>query len=261
MPDIVRCDCRGNCFCQYPEVTQNTRRNHRNDDIILGIIQANPQSGRTQVPDLHSNPTRNSQQSSHVQHRTHSLDPRPHSTRRVTFQEPSTQPQPHSQAPVAIPTEQVHRTQNRMEPVLSAQTYSAIKLIESEIIALSQLPLASLATPLVFTHKPSENGVYDYKLQLHPIPNTGTYKLNSGVRTNSNFLGHETRVWELLGLAHFLPACPQKDRLEDGIWQEIDRLSKEKESHWNQQRLYVDIGKVVVNTGMMFSSCEFNTLI
>ncbi|KAJ7195188.1 hypothetical protein GGX14DRAFT_302996, partial [Mycena pura] len=70
---------------------------------------------------------------------------------------------------------------------------------------------------------------------------------------NTSFLEHENRLWELLGLAHFLPACAQKDELENRIWHEIDRSSAEKELHWNQQRLYIDIGQPVEWLGRLLS--------
>jgi hypothetical protein len=120
--------------------------------------------------------------------------------------------------------------------------------MESEIRARSWLSFADLATPLVFVQQPSENGMYEHKF-TH-IPNTGKFMLNPGDRVNQSFLEHENRLRELLGLAHLLPPCAAKDQLEDRIFRELNRASLEKEIHWSQQRMDVDIGRVVVNTGM-----------
>ncbi|KAJ6543708.1 hypothetical protein DFH09DRAFT_928400, partial [Mycena vulgaris] len=123
--------------------------------------------------------------------------------------------------------------------------------MESELIIRSQITFTSLATPLVFVNRPAENGVYTNETPL--VPNTGLFRLNSTARINAAFLEHENRLWELVGLAHFLPPCTRKDELEDRIWREIDRASMEKELHWNQQRLHVDIGQVVNWLGRILS--------
>ncbi|KAF8160468.1 hypothetical protein K438DRAFT_1495782, partial [Mycena galopus ATCC 62051] len=70
---------------------------------------------------------------------------------------------------------------------------------------------------------------------------------------NANFLEHENRLWELMGQAHILPPCHGKNELEDRIWREIDRCSMEKELHWNQQRMHLDIDQVVNWLGRILS--------
>ncbi|KAJ6450224.1 hypothetical protein C8R47DRAFT_998947, partial [Mycena vitilis] len=62
---------------------------------------------------------------------------------------------------------------------------------------------------------------------------------------NANFLENENRLWEILGLVHILPPCDRKDRLQEKIWRMIDRCSVEKEVHWNQQRLHLDMAMTV----------------
>jgi hypothetical protein len=189
---------------------------------------------------MHSNPSAHRQQSPYTQ--SHHIRP----TRHVTFQTPASSTPIQNTTPFAGNTTPIP-AQNT---TISARTKAALELIGSEIETRSQLTFTSLATPLVFANKPEENGAYKHQL-LH-IPNTGLYRLKSTVRTNARFLEHENRLWELLGLAHLIPTCSTKDKLEDCIWQEIDRLSSEKELHWNRQRLHVDIGKVVVHNGMSF---------
>ncbi|KAJ7447354.1 hypothetical protein B0H11DRAFT_1658847, partial [Mycena galericulata] len=69
---------------------------------------------------------------------------------------------------------------------------------------------------------------------------------------NNTFLEHENRLWELLGLVHFLPPCVGKERLEERISREIQRCSLEKELHWNQQRLHLDINRIIVSNEINF---------
>jgi hypothetical protein len=107
---------------------------------------------------------------------------------------------------------------------------------------------ASLATPLLFVNKPAEHGVYQHQTGVH-LPNSGIYKLMEGAPVNANFLEQENRLWELIGLAHILPPCNSKTRLEERIWREIDRCRAEKELHWNLQRMNLDMDQVVVNNG------------
>lgn len=256
--DIVHCDCLGNCFHQFPEITRGTRYNHRKDDKILSI-QANILAGRQSGPQFHSNPNRNHQQAPYTQARDNHYHVRFHSqnSQRPTSQVQENRNAPATLVPVAEQSPNTIGSNTRSTRVLSARTETALKLIHSEVIARSQLTFAHLATPLVFIHIPADNGIYKHQLQR--IPNTGLYKLDSRARINTSFLEQENRLWELLGLAHFLPACAQKDELENRIWHEIDRSSGEKELHWNQQRLHIDIGQPVVNNGMIYLAINLET--
>jgi hypothetical protein len=237
MPDdLVQCDCRSACHHQYPEMTRGTRANHRKDDRIVAIQATLDQ--RHAQPHPYTTPQ---QRQSH-----------PHMPiRNVRFQT-NTAPVTNLQLGAAISqsTPQVSAPdQHSLEQSLSARTIAALELMEAEIRARSHLTITSLATPLIFVNKPSEHGPYKYQL-LH-VPNTGLYRLDSKARINAAFLEHETRLWELLGLAHLMSPSRRKDELEDRIWREIDRTSMDKELHWNQQRLHLDMDQVVVNNGVL----------
>ncbi|KAK6988004.1 hypothetical protein R3P38DRAFT_2372241, partial [Favolaschia claudopus] len=124
---------------------------------------------------------------------------------------------------------------------------AAFRLIQSEITSRALMFSAPLTTPLVFSYNPPDHGAYDTAHQAQLLPNTGRYRLKSTAPANTIFLEHENRFWELLGLLHVLPPCSQKTGLERALFQELEHCSKEKERHWNQQRLAVEIQQVVVH--------------
>lgn len=266
MPNqLTRCDCIVNCNHTYPEITVGTRYNHRKDDRIneiqatlardnparshrhqgetspitssimevynISALQAYPQSGsHMAIASSHHHPY----PSQHATRSQHLPPPQPVQSSAHRPPDPHLSHDTHSNLALSRP--------------LTGRTEAAIKLMESEIRTRHFMISASLATPLLFVNKPAEHGVYQHQTGVH-LPNSGIYKLMEGAPVNANFLEQENRLWELIGLAHILPPCNSKTRLEERIWREIDRCRAEKELHWNLQRMNLDMDQVVVNNG------------
>ncbi|KAF8163876.1 hypothetical protein K438DRAFT_1775785 [Mycena galopus ATCC 62051] len=238
----TRCDCIVNCNHQDPEITIATRYNHRKDEKIENIRAA--LAGNSSINDAGY---RGHFQGRRIQHprTTHSAAPGNslHTHPYPAAQHPPSQSgsRRHLQPQGPEPLEPVpHHNPPPASSTLTGKTEAALKLMGMEVRARASTLHTSLATPLVFANNPENHGVYNH------VP---TLVVNS---VNANFLEHENRLWELMGQAHILPPCRGKNELEDRIWREIDRCSMEKELHWNQQRMHLDIDQVVVNNEIHF---------
>lgn len=228
---LTQCDCLVHCHHRYPEITVGTRRNHRKDERIIEV-----QASFGQAPQSHTRP--------------HMTAPMPRHRPAPTVQEqvPTASAASHPHPPLQ-PHPIIPASNNSSSRQLSARTEAAIELMESELRTRSWLFHTSLATPLVFANKPADHSPYQHEIPL--IVNSGIYRLKSAAQANFLFLEQENRLREMIGLAHLLPQSQRRDELEDRIWREIDRCGVEKELHWNQQRLHLDIDQVVVNNGML----------
>ncbi|KAJ7898767.1 hypothetical protein B0H13DRAFT_1884136 [Mycena leptocephala] len=248
---LTRCDCRVYCDHSYPEITIGTRANHRKDEKIMDI-----QARLGRAPYI-----RGHRVDIHTRHRDPHLPPfRPEraqdttngpSSSRAHGPEPSRsgvhRPQPSSSHP--RPPDR-GRLSTQTSPH-TGHTEAALEMMESEIRMRALSFSTSLASPLVFVNEPA-NLPYIHEATL--TPNSGTYQLKPAARVNVSFLEHENRLWEILGLVHVLPPCARRDEVENIIFLEIDRCNTEKELHWNQQRMHIDMGKVVVNNGTPHNS-------
>lgn len=230
MPNpLVQCDCLGHCNHTYPEVSSTTKYNHRRDDrirevqaILLGEL---PPRHRETGPDR-----------THRNHTSQSQRPHPFGTGTPGPSQPNRGPTPANPLPPPVP--------------LSDRVTTALQLIESELHLRLRLPTTSLAKPLVFVNKPADHGVYERERPRPLIPNSGIYRLQVGATANRDFLEHESRLWEMLGHIHLLPASDRKDELEARIMRELDRGSREKALHWGQQRMCLDMQQVIVFNGL-----------
>jgi hypothetical protein len=149
-----------------------------------------------------------------------------------------------------------------------AEEHSELQLIAAELAWYGELPLTSPSTALVFINKPS--GDYHWPASAMPVDtlqyNSGFFALVESHHANTIFLSTERRLCEIhTNLA---------DKFEDGatdelsdqacdvfdlLHEQVSRMCKEKESHWDRQRSRVEImannptDAIFFNTGKLSS--------
>jgi hypothetical protein len=118
-------------------------------------------------------------------------------------------------------------------------------LITAELIWYGELPLISPSTLLVFVNKPTGN--YHWPALPIDIPqleyNSGFFALIESHRANSIFLSTERRLCEIhTNLMHKIEQEGTHDS-DEQVWDALDllheqvfRMCKEKEYHWDRQR-------------------------
>lgn len=131
-----------------------------------------------------------------------------------------------------------------------SKSYPKLLAIENELHAYSQIPVTTLAEPLVFMKDPKDHGTFVKKLYLwHQGANQGIHMLHPNATINVPILRREIRLRELFSETNILPGGTQREGVENVLWEQMATLESQKELHWNRQRLSLS-GKIVVNTGM-----------
>jgi len=129
-----------------------------------------------------------------------------------------------------------------------------INLLEQEVDNHCHHPVTSPTIPLVFINNPLLQGEYilpaPHKLAQ---PNSGLYALVEGKQANKAFLATEYRFCEILSLL-FKTFSQESQDLQERLYQELGHMSHEKEIHWVQQRVDLDQGRIIVNTGKSLNS-------
>lgn len=149
---------------------------------------------------------------------------------------------------------------------IAAKEHSELQLIAAELAWYGELPLTSPSTALVFINKPKGS----YHWPAVPIDtsqyNSGFFALVETHHANTVFLSTERRLCEIY--------TNLMDKLEDGgtdelndqvddifdlCHEQVSRLCKEKEYHWDRQRSRVEImannptDAILLNNGKLSS--------
>ncbi|RDB24958.1 hypothetical protein Hypma_008133 [Hypsizygus marmoreus] len=124
-----------------------------------------------------------------------------------------------------------------------------IRLCEEEILLLSEFPVSDPMHPLEFANNPSDHGEYIPPTPTELVqPNRGTFAL-SGSRANTSFLTAEYRLCELATTLSTMERSDEAEALAVRLHEELSFLSQQKAVHWAQQRIHIQPGRIVVNTG------------
>lgn len=120
-----------------------------------------------------------------------------------------------------------------------------LQIITTELNWYAELPLTSPSTLLVFVNKPRGN----YHWPSIPVDamqyNSGFYALVESHRANSVFLTTESRLCEIhanlvnkleRGGMHTRDLSEQASDVFDLLQEQLSRMCKEKEYHWDLQR-------------------------
>ncbi|RDB18682.1 hypothetical protein Hypma_014671 [Hypsizygus marmoreus] len=140
-----------------------------------------------------------------------------------------------------------------VDPASSNTQQNFIQTLDDEVTWYSELPVTSHTAPLVFINDPVTLGEYITPSPDEIIrPNYGTFALDSGCRTNASFLHTESRFCELVTTLFTMEQTDEVHALIDRLYQELSRLSQEKEVQWAQQRVSLTPERIVVNTETHF---------
>jgi hypothetical protein len=134
------------------------------------------------------------------------------------------------------------------QPGLRAKDLRAFQVMEAELDLRKQLCVTSLDKPLEFRNPPKDNGRFDdhdrmIMTTIHP--NTGLHALTNH-KNNRVLVENEGRLHQLLTFALLLPDCQRRSQILDRIHQGIEETISEKALHWEEQRLSVDMNRVIV---------------
>ena len=159
-------------------------------------------------------------------------------------------------SPTSASQFQRSRGQSSSDPILRlrlqdvAEEDSELQVIAAELTWYGELPLTSPSTPLVFVNKPK----HDYQWPTIPVDimeyNSGYYALVESHRANVVFLSTEQRLCEIhANLTDKLERGGRHDHdltdhvydLFDLLQEQVSRLCKEKEYHWDLQRSRAEI--------------------
>ena len=119
------------------------------------------------------------------------------------------------------------------------------QLVEQELALFDLLPSSSPLHPLKFINNPLTSGEYREPMDPRNV-NAGIHSLDTKSRANAAFLTTELRLAYLLTKAAQL-AYPYDPQLLPQLRSQWDRLNRDKELHWLNQRKMED--KSYVNTG------------
>lgn len=129
---------------------------------------------------------------------------------------------------------------------LRAKDLRAFQVMEAELDLRKQLCVTSLDRPLEFRNPPKDNGRFDDRMIMTTLhPNTGLHALTNH-KNNRVLVENEGRLHQLLTFALLLPDCERRGQIMDRIHQGIEETLHEKALHWEEQRLSVDMNRVIV---------------
>lgn len=141
-------------------------------------------------------------------------------------------------------------TVQQPEPPIEARTAIEDELSYLEKEVVDQAFHFNPSRPLVFIFEPSAHGPYQ-----HPSAVDHLLRINSGIHAldpenwlNSHFLDNENHLCEILIQLGVAKRSNLRERLEDRVYRELDKLSKCKGAEWSRQRANAR-GKFIVNTG------------
>jgi len=176
-------------------------------------------------------------------------------------------PQPANTMLLGHPTESATSTQSipivwhsfaQTSIIPSIADYEAsqnwIDLLEREVDNHCRHPVTSTTILLVFVNNPFLQGEY-IPPAPHELawPNSGLYALVEGKKANKAFLATEYCFCEILSLL-FKTFSQESQDLQERLYQELSRMSCEKEIHWAQQRVDLDQGQIIMNTSKSLNS-------
>ncbi|KAJ7192990.1 hypothetical protein GGX14DRAFT_577654 [Mycena pura] len=125
------------------------------------------------------------------------------------------------------------------------QALRAFQVLEAEL----ETPLHR---PLNFRNPPNTNDHFNAQEAQVQYPNTGLYALTNH-KNNHVLVENEEHLYQLLDFALDLPHGRRRAQIVDRIHQGIEEAISEKQFHWEEQRLSVDVGRVVVYNNKHFA--------
>jgi hypothetical protein len=218
-PNTTLCSCQVHCHHRNPEINRSTRVNHRRDEEvhygrrISWKTRAHPYARPNNSTGQPNNSNRGAAEPSanpaepSTNNRAHSTPPRPH--------------------------------------VEDLQALRAFQVLEAELDLRKLLCITPLHRPLNFRNPPNANDHFDAREAQVQYPNTGIYALTNH-KNNHVLVENEERLYQLLDFALDLPHGRRRAQIVDRIHQGIEEAISEKQFHWEEQRLSVDVGRVVV---------------
>ena len=238
-PGTTLCSCGVHCHHQNPEINRSTRVNHRRDEEVFygrriswktrGHPYARPVNSNTGSGQLNTGGSNREQAEPGD---TGSRQPNTGNSNRDGGN--AAQHTPVAE-PSANPAENTPR-----------EDLWVFEVLEAELDARKLLCITSLDRPLKFKNSPSANGHFiAERARLHP--NTGLYTLTDH-KNNHVLVENEGRLYELLDFILDFPVGKRRENIQDRILQGIEETVSEKQLHWEEQRLSVDVRRVVVYT-------------
>jgi hypothetical protein len=230
-PGTTTCSCKIHCHHRNPEINHSTRANHRRDEEIhygrriswktRGHPYARPSTSAGTPHDHHTG--------------NHNSGPT-QLTPEAQVQSTADREGPRDAEPPASSSEH--------QPGLRAQDLRAFQVMEAELDLRKLLSVTSLDRPLEFRNPPKDNGHFDDRATtIHP--NTGLHALTNH-KNNRVLVENEERLNQLLTWALLLPHCERRAQILDRIHQGMEETIREKALHWEEQRLSVDMNRVIV---------------
>ncbi|KAJ7216295.1 hypothetical protein GGX14DRAFT_391144 [Mycena pura] len=125
------------------------------------------------------------------------------------------------------------------------QALQAFQVLEAERDLRKLLCITPLHRPLNFRNPPNANDHFNAREVQVQYPNTGLYALTNH-KNNHVLVENEERLYQLLDFALDLPHGRRRAQIVDHIHQGIEEAISEKQFHWEEQCLSVDVGRVVV---------------